>query len=606
MNLKHRLNQIKYYFGRYGFFETLKKCFKRLLGIKDNPVYTDNELYKMWMSNNEPTDKELQRMKTIKFDKEPLISVVVPMYNTNEKYFEELVEAMENQIYKRWELCLADGSNEKNPKFEEIASKDNRIFYKFLEKNKGISGNSNEALKMANGKYITLLDHDDLLATTSLFEFVRAINDNNEPDFIYSDEDKINDNGERYNPFFKPDYSPETLSVHNYITHQIMFKKELLDKVGMFDEGFNGAQDYDLVLRLTENSRNIVHISKVLYHWRASQGSTAYTADTKPYAFEAGKRAAESHMRRVGLDGKVENGQDIPGVYKITYDIVGKPKVSILIPNKDGLKYLKTCIKSILKLTTYSNYEIVIIENNSENKSTFEYYEKIKNHPKIKILEYKEKEFNYSKIINFGVKNVDGDYILQLNNDTKLITPNWLELFIGYAQQKNIGAIGTRLYYKDKSIQHAGIAIGIAGTAGALLVNLEYGKHAYYGFEAITRNVSAVTGACLFSRRSIYEEVGYMDENNFKVAFNDVDFCLKILEKGYRIVYNPYIELYHFESKTRGYDELDINKKARFDKEAESFKNKWKRVLNKPDKYYNRNFARNKVDFSIEPEEIKY
>lgn len=606
MNLKHRLNQIKYYFGRYGFFETLKKCFKRLLGIKDNPVYTDNELYKMWITNNEPNDKELQKMKAVTFDKEPLISVVVPMYNTNEKYFEELVETMENQIYKRWELCLADGSNEKNSKFEEIASKDSRIFYKFLSQNKGISGNSNEALKMANGKYITLLDHDDLLAPTSLFEFVKVINDNNEPDFIYSDEDKINDNGERYNPFFKPDYSPETLSVHNYITHQIMFKKELLEKVGMFDEGVSGAQDYDLVLRLTENSRNIVHISKVLYHWRASQGSTADTADCKPYAFEAGKRAAESHMRRIGLDGKVENGQDIPGVYKITYDIVGNPKVSILIPNKDGLKYLKTCVKSILKLTTYNNYEIVIIENNSENKSTFEYYEKIKNNPRIKILQYKEKEFNYSKIINFGVKNVDGDYILQLNNDTKLITPNWLELFIGYAQQKNIGAVGARLYYKDKSIQHAGIAIGIAGTAGALLVNLEYGKHAYYGFEAITRNVSAVTGACLFSRRSIYEEVGYMDENKFKVAFNDVDFCLKILEKGYRIVYNPYIELYHFESKTRGYDELDINKKARFDKEAENFKNKWKRVLNKPDKYYNRNFARNKVDFSVEPEEIKY
>lgn len=606
MNLKHRLNQIKYYFGRYGFFETVKKCFKRLLGIKDNPVYTDSELYKMWMINNEPNEKELQKMKQITFDKEPLISVVVPMYNTNEKYFEELVESMQNQIYKRWELCLADGSSEKNPKFEDIASRDNRIFYKFLNQNKGISGNSNEALKMANGKYITLLDHDDLLAPTSLFEFVKTINEDNEPDFMYSDEDKINDNGERYNPFFKPDYSPETLSVHNYITHQIMFKKELLDKVGMFDEGFNGAQDYDLVLRLVENSRSIIHISKILYHWRASQGSTADNADSKPYAFEAGRRAVESHIRRIGLEGKVENGQDIPGVYKITYDIVGNPKVSILIPNKDGIKYLKTCIKSILKLTTYNNYEIVIIENNSENKSTFDYYEKIKNHPKIKILEYKEKEFNYSKIINFGVENTDGDYILQLNNDTKLITPNWLELFIGYAQQKSIGAIGARLYYKDKSLQHAGIATGIAGTAGALLVNLEYGKHAYYGFEAITRNVSAVTGACLFARRSIYKEVGYMDEEKFKVAFNDVDFCLKILEKGYRIVYNPYIELYHFESKTRGYDDLDSNKKARFDKEAEEFKNKWKRVLSKPDKYYNRNFDRNKVDFSIEPEEIKY
>ncbi|MBO5398597.1 MAG: glycosyltransferase [Clostridia bacterium] len=507
MNINHRLNQIKYYFARYGFFETVKKCIKRILGIKDNPVYTDNELYKMWIANNEPSEEELEKLKSISFEKEPLISVVVPMYNTNERYFEELVTAMENQIYKRWELCLADGSNEKNPKFEEMASKDNRIFYKFLGENKGISGNSNEALKMANGKYIALLDHDDLLPVNSLFEFVKTINENNEPDFIYSDEDKINDNGERYNPYFKPDYSPETLAVHNYITHLIMFKKELLEKVGMFDDGFNGAQDYDLILRLTENSKNIIHISKILYHWRAAEGSTADVADNKPYAFEAGRRAVEAHIKRLGLEGKVENGQDIPGVYKINYEVIGNPKVSILIPNKDGLKYLKPCIKSILKLTTYENYEIVIIENNSEKPSTFKYYEKIKKNPKIKVLEYKEKEFNYSRIINFGVKNVDGDFVMQLNNDTKLITKNWLEQFIGYAQQNDIGAVGARLYYKDKSIQHAGIAIGIAGTAGALLVNLEYGKHAYYGFEAITRNVSAVTGACLFSKRSIYEEV---------------------------------------------------------------------------------------------------
>lgn len=507
MDLKHRMNQIKYYLGRYGFFETFKKCLKRLFGIKDSALYTDSELYKMWIENNEPSEQEIQKLKNVKFEIEPLISVVVPMYNTNEQYFQELVEAMENQIYKRWELCLADGSVEKNPKFEEIANKDNRIHYKFLGENKGISGNSNEALKMANGKYIALLDHDDLLPKTSLFEFVKAINENNMPDFIYSDEDKINDNGERFNPYFKPDYSPETLSVHNYITHLVMFKKELLDKVGMFDDGFNGAQDFDLILRITENCNNIVHISKILYHWRAAEGSTANVADSKPYAYEAGRRAVEAHTKRLGLEARVENGQDIPGVYKINYEVIGNPKVSILIPNKDGINYLKTCIKSILKLTTYENYEIVVIENNSEKQSTFKYYEKIKRNSKVKVLEYPEKEFNYSKIINFGVKNVDGDFVMQLNNDTKLLTKNWLEIFIGYAQQKDIGAVGARLYYKDKSIQHAGIAIGISGTAGNLLTNLEYGKHAYYGFEAMTRNVSAVTGACLFSKRSIYEEV---------------------------------------------------------------------------------------------------
>lgn len=507
MDLKHRINQVKYYFGRYGFFETLKKCIKRLLHIKTNNPYTNQELYKSWIENNEPKLSEIHEMRKNKFKNEPLISIVVPMYNTDEKCFEELVNCMCTQVYPRWELCLADGSVEKNPRIEEIANQDNRIKYKFLGENKGISGNSNEALKMANGKYIGLLDHDDLLPVVALYEIVKVINENKNVDFIYTDEDKITDINNRFAPYFKPDFSPETLAVHNYITHLVVFKKELLETVGSFDEGFNGAQDFDLVLRLTEKAQNIVHIPKILYHWRAGENSTANQAEAKPYAYEAGRRAVEAHIGRLGREGIVENGQDIPGVYKIKYDVIGNPKVSILIPNKDGINYLKTCIKSILRLTTYQNYEIVIIENNSEKKSTFKYYEKIKQNPKIKILEYKEKEFNYSRIINFGVKNVDGDFVMQLNNDTKLITKDWLEQFIGYAQFKEIGAVGARLYYKDKSIQHAGIAIGIAGTAGNLLTNLEYGKHAYYGFEAITRNVSAVTGACLFCRRELYEEV---------------------------------------------------------------------------------------------------
>ena len=507
MSLKHRLNQIKYYLNRYGFWKTVVKCIKRAFGIKDAPLYTDSEAYEKWIEHNEPDGKALREMASTNFEIKPLISVVVPMYNTNEQYFSELIDCMQKQIYTNWELCLADGSEKKNQKFEDLIERDNRIFYKYLDENKGISGNSNEALKFTNGEYIALLDHDDLLAENALFEFVKAINENNMPDFIYSDEDKINSEGKRYNPYFKPDFSPETLAVHNYITHLIMFKKVLLDEVGLFNEEFNGAQDYDLILRLTEKANNIVHISKVLYHWRAADGSTAEIADSKPYAFEAGREAAKAHLERLGLSGTVEDGQDIPGVYKINYDIKGEPKVSILIPNKDGLKYLKPCINSILKLTTYKNYEIVIIENNSENKSTFKYYEKLKENPRIKVLYSTEKEFNYSKIINYGVENTSGEYVLQLNNDTRVITRNWLELFIGYAQQEKIGAVGARLYYKDKSIQHAGIAIGIAGTAGALLVNLEYGKHAYYGFEAITRNVSAVTGACLFARRSIYEEV---------------------------------------------------------------------------------------------------
>ena len=606
MSANHRMNQIKYYFRRYGFWKTLLKCIKRFFRIKDKEPYTDREAYKMWQENNEPKLSEFNELRKFRFEVEPLISIIVPMYNTNEKYFEELVNSVIAQIYPHWELCLADGSSAQNEKLKEIYEKDNRISYKFIGENKGISGNTNEALKMASGKYIVLLDHDDLLSVNSLYEIVKTINEQKDVDFIYTDEDKITDSGERFDPYFKPDFSPETISVHNYITHLVCFKKTLQEEVGLFADGFNGAQDFDMVLRLTEKAKKIVHISKILYHWRAGSGSTAVVADNKPYAYEAGKRAVEAHLERLGRKGKVENSGEVPGIYKIKYDVIGNPKVSILIPNKDGLNYLKPCINSILKLTTYENYEIVVIENNSKHEATFKYYEKLKKNPKIKVLEYKEKEFNYSRIINFGVKNVDGDFVVQLNNDTKLISKDWLETFIGYCQFKEIGAVGARLYYKDKSIQHAGIAVGIQGTAGNLLVNLEYGRHGYYGFEALTRNVSAVTGACLFARREIYEEVGYMEEKLLKVAFNDVDFCLKILEKGYRILYNPFVEFYHYESKTRGLDELDINKKGRFDKESEDFKNKWKDVLIKPDKYYNRNFSRNRVDFYIETEEIRY
>lgn len=384
-------------------------------------------------------------------------------------------------------------------------------------------------------------------------------------------------------------------------------------KFGMLNSKFDGAQDFDFVLRATEKSKIVYHIPKILYHWRVHRDSTANVADAKPYAYEAGLKVVEEHLKRIGKEGNVFYGQDVPGIYKIEYKVNGEPKISILIPNKDNIKLLKTCVESILNLTTYKNYEIVIIENNSVEKETFEYYEKLKINEKVKILNYTEylknkienevqdnniSEFNYSALINFGVKNTDGDFVLQLNNDTKLLTKNWLELFIGYAQNEDIGAVGARLYYEDKEIQHAGIAYGIGGTAGNLLVNLPYGEHAYFGRESATRNVSAVTGACLFARRDIYEEVGFMDENLFKVAFNDVDFCLKILEKGYRIVYNPYIELYHFESKSRGY-EYSKKQEERFEKESNNFKEKWKNLLKAPDPYYNPNFSRETCNFDL-------
>lgn len=623
MDIKSNLNKIKYYFRRYGFLETLKKVFKRVFHIKENRK-SNQEQYKIWMEKNNLTNQDIENQKAHKFEYSPKISIVVPMYNTNEIFFKELVESLENQTYSNWELCLADGSEFQNKSLKQYYENNEKIKYKLLNENKGISENTNVAIDIATGDYIGFLDHDDLLSKDALYEVVKVINENVDNEFIYSDEDKIDQTGERFEPYFKPDYSPETLECNNYITHFVVVKKELIEKVGKLNSEFNGAQDFDFVLRATYNAKKVVHISKILYHWRVHRDSTAYVADSKPYAYEAGIKVAEAHIKRTGRKGKVENGQDVPGIYKIKYEIEGNPKVSILIPNKDNVNLLKRCIESILKLTTYKNYEIVIVENNSEKKATFDYYNQLVRRENIKILNFNKntifdctgerilkfneessnkiiqensKEFNYSALINFGVQNVNGEFVLQLNNDTKVLTPDWLELMIGYAQNKEIGTVGGRLYYEDKTIQHAGIIIGLSGIAGNMLVNLPYGKHAYFGREASTRNVAAVTGACLLCRRELYEEVGFMDEEKFKVAFNDVDFCLKLLEKGYRNIYNPYVELIHYESKSRGY-EYSEKQEERFNKEAENFKTKWKKYIDY-DPYYNINFTRTTCNYDI-------
>ena len=597
MGLKNKFEKVTYYLKRYGVAATSKKVIKRAFHIKEDRK-TNQEQYVIWMENNKLTDEMLDVQRKTKFKIEPKISIVVPMYNTEKLFFKELIDSLKNQTYKNWELCLADGSEVPNELLKDYMD-DGRIKYSFLNSNLGISENTNAAIKMATGDYIGFLDHDDILSQDALFEVVRAINENKNADFIYSDEDKIDENNERFEPYFKPDFSPETLECNNYITHFVVVKKDLLNEVGCLDSAFNGAQDFDFVLRATSKAKNVVHISKILYHWRVHRQSTAEVADAKPYAFEAGIKVVEKYLERTGKEGTVENGQDVPGIYKINYKVIGNPKVSILIPNKDNSKLLKDAINSIIENTTYNNYEIVVIENGSTEKETLKYYDELKDKTKVKIIRIDENgEFNYSRLINLGVKNVDGDFVLQLNNDTKILTKNWLEMMIGYSQQKEIGAVGGRLYYEDKTIQHAGIIVGLSGIAGNMLVNLPYGEKAYFGREAATRNVAAVTGACLLCRRELYEEVGYMDEEQFKVAFNDVDFCLKLLEKGYRNVYIPYVELYHYESKTRGY-EYSKEKEERFNREAENFKNKWKEFLDKGDPYYNVNFTRETCNFDI-------
>ncbi len=603
MNIKHRYNQTKYYLKKNGFMKTIKKIIvktinkvKYKLSKKNEPIVESN--YGIWIKNNEPTAEELEQQRKTEFNIKPKISIIVPMYNTPIIFFEELVECVMSQTYMNWELCLADGSPEQNKQIEKIVAKDSRIKYKYLNENKGISGNTNEALKLATGDYIALLDHDDLLPIFCLYEIVKCINENPEVEFIYTDEDKIEGQKEnRKDPYFKPDFSIDTLRSNNYITHLSIFKKELMDKLEGFRDEYNGAQDYDIIIRAIEETKNIVHIPKILYHWRVHPKSTAMISDAKPYAYEAGRRVIEDHLKRQGLQAKVSDGE-IKGIYEVEYEVQGNPKVSILIPNKDSVNALRDCINSILKLTTYQNYEIIIIENNSEESRTFKYYDAIQKNEKVKVITYNEKGFNYSKIVNFGVKNSDADYVLQLNSDTELLTPDWLEKFIGFAQREDVGAVGARLYYKDKSIQHAGIVVGICGLAANMLTGLPDGIHAYFGKDCLIQNMSAVTGACLFSKRSIYEEVGYMDEEKFKIAFNDVDFCLKIREKGYKIIYNPFIELIHYESKTRGYEDTP-EKKERFERESNSFKEKWKNVIESGDPYYNKNLTLTTAQYDI-------
>ena len=436
----------------------------------------------------------------------------------------------------------------------------------------------------------------------SLYEIVVAINQNPNVEFIYTDEDKIDEkSSNRFDVYFKPDFGIDTLLAANYICHFSIFKKELMDKLGGFRSKFDGAQDYDILLRMSENTDKILHIQKVLYHWRVHKASTASAGEAKPWAFEAGKLAVQDYLYRNNLKGTAEHGKTL-GSYKINYEIKNNPKVSIMIPNKDGIDTLKVCVDSIINKTTYENYEINIIENNSTEEATFEYYKELEKNPKINILYYPEKGFNYSKIMNFGARNSNGDYIIQLNNDTELLTPNWLEEMLGHCQKNEVGAVGVLLYYPDNTIQHAGVALGIGGIAGHRFKYISKDVHGYFAEESKIQNLSAVTAACIMTPKSIYEEVGYMNEE-LEVAFNDIDFCLRIRKAGYRIIYTPFVEFYHYESKTRGVEDSP-EKVKRFQHEMSVFNKYWRDVLDKGDPYYNKNFRLDTEQFDIRAEKV--
>ena len=558
---------------------------------------TDDVDYEEWYRNHRPQEEELERQRKETFPYMPLISILVPVYNTPESFLKQMIQSVRAQTYGNWELCIANanpGNKEVGDILRIASEKDQRIRVIDVPENEGIAQNTNAALKIASGEYVGLLDHDDLLTKDALYEVVKALNQQGRPEMIYSDEDKVTtDLTEHFQPYMKPDFNLDLLRSNNYICHFFAAKKTLIEDAGAFRGEFNGAQDYDLILRCSEKAKGIAHIPRILYHWRVHKASTADNPASKMYAFDAGKRAIEDHLKRCGQDGEVSHAKDL-GYYRVRYKMKGSPLVSIIIPNKDEVESLDKCLQSIEK-STYQNYEIIVVENNSVKDETFAYYKKIEAKG-VKVV-YWEKGFNYSAINNYGASYAKGDYLLLLNNDVEVITPDWLEEMLGNCQRKEVGIVGVKLYYPDDTVQHAGIIVGIGGIAGNIFVGLPRRYTGYFHKASVQQDLSAVTAACMMVKRSVYEAVKGLDEK-LQVAFNDVDFCLRVRKAGYLVVYNPYVELYHYESKTRGPEDTK-EKVRRFHGELEYMRSHHLDILKNGDPMYNRNLTLTKWDYSL-------
>lgn len=557
--------------------------------------------YREWLKKNSITEEELevQREQGREFFIRPKFSIVVPLYQTRGEFLRKLIDSVIQQTYRNWELCFADGSGQSGERKKIIESYQRQytnIQYILLAHNGGISENTNAAIQMASGEFIVFSDHDDILSPDALFACAKAINENEKTDVLYSDEDKVDMNGKKYfEPHFKSDYNIDLLCSVNYICHLFVVKRSVVEKVGMLRKEFDGAQDYDFILRCCEAAEQIVHIPKVLYHWRSHMDSTAANPESKLYAFEAGRRAVEAHYQRLGIPASVESSQ-FHGIYYTKYHWKEQPLVSIVIPNKDHIEDLKKCMASIDEKSGYRNYEYVIVENNSTEKETFAFYQELEKRENVTVLYYKG-GFNYSKINNFGVKYTKGDYVLLLNNDTAIINEDCIWELLSVCMREDVGIVGARLYYEDDTIQHAGVVIGFGGMAGHTFIGESRYDIGYMGRIICAQDYSAVTAACMMTKKSIYEAVGGLGEE-FEVAFNDIDYCLKVRETGKLVVYNPLAELYHYESKSRGLEDTP-EKVERFNGEVTKFMDKWTILLKQGDPYYNPNLTLDKADFSL-------
>lgn len=582
--LLNRYRELKAQISRQG----LAHAAARLL-FKRRRMTTSADEYQQWISAHERPcwDAVKMRAEVRSFQYAPKISVLMPVYNTRQEYLEKAINSVVEQVYDNWELCICDDhstARHVGQYLQQQAAADVRIKVVFAERNGGISAASNLALGLATGEFVGLLDHDDELSPAALYEVVKLLQQHPHADVIYSDEDKLEVDGQRCDAFFKPDWSPEYLLACNYICHFGVFRKKLVDEVGGLRPEFDGSQDYDLVLRAAEKTQNIFHIPKILYHWRKVEGSTAAAAAAKNYTSSAGKRALQEHLERRGIAATVVT-DELPNVFRVRPQIMHAPLVSIIIPTRDGMPWLQRCISGIEEKTAYTNFEVLIVDNASVKAETVDYLRSLRH----RVLPFKE-PFNFSRINNFAVSQARGSYLVLLNDDTEVMSPDWLSSMLELCQLERVGIVGAKLYYPDRSIQHAGVVLGLSGGV-ADHSHKHFPGHSYGYFSTLRciRNYSAVTAACMMVRREAFEAVGGFDEQ-LQVAFNDVDFCLRVRDHGYRIVWTPYCELVHHESVSRGFN-MDW-------REVEFMKRRWGQAL-LTDPYYNPNLTLERGNFRI-------
>lgn len=604
----------------YGFRELYIRAVEKLRSQKIS--------YDKWYKKHAITEVQIQaQCEDVKaWEKQPLISICVPLYKTPEAYLREMIDSVMAQTYPNWQLCLADGSPDENLKgvLEQYYGDEKRISYRHLDENLGIAENTNKAFEMTEGEWISLLDHDDILPPEALYEtmvaagvaegkasLVKRKKTDAVIEAVYSDEDKISEDlTEHFDPHFKPDYNIDLLRTNNYITHLFTVRREIVERVGGFASKYNGAQDFDFIFRCTDAAKGVAHVPRILYHWRTSAGSTAENPASKMYAYEAGKLAIEDHLKAKGLEGEVSFTRNL-GFYRVKYKVKSEELISIIIPNKDQAPMLEKCIASVMK-STYSRYEVIVVENNSTQAETFTYYEKLTGCPykadepmegvlsngnRICVVTWKD-FFNYSAINNFGAGFVKGSYLLLLNNDIEIITEDWLEEMLSHCQRADVAAVGCKLLYPDGTIQHAGVGIGLGGIANSMFVGMDSKFHGYMHRANLQLNYSAVTAACMMVKKQIFDEVGGLEEE-LTVAYNDIDLCLKMGAAGYRIVYTPYAVATHYESKSRGYENTP-EKQARLKKESDYMLEKWADIFEYGDPYYNPNFSKKRMDYTIE------